>query len=478
MLFPTIEFAVFFAAVFPVAWALNEHNTGKKLFLVAASYLFYSVWDWRFVLLLFGSSTANFLIGLLFARFDGEARARFAVLVAGIGGNLLLLCYFKYYNFFAIEVVNSLASLGLKVDVSLVEVTLPVAISFLTFHGISYVVDVYRRIIPATRSLLDILLYVSFFPHLVAGPIVRASEFLPQAELRSDPDRIELGRSAMLILGGLFKKVVVANYIATNFVDGVFADPAGQTSLDLVLGAYAYAIQIYCDFSAYTDIAIGVASLLGYKFPQNFDQPYRATSLRDFWRRWHITLSRWLRDYLYIPLGGNRHGRARALGNLMVTMVLGGLWHGANVTMLIWGAIHGAALVVEHLFAGRGHAGGTPPPASSVSLLGTVLRWFVTFHVVCLAWIFFRSSSLEAAFAYLGRMAGEGGWTTTMSGFVASLVCLGAATQFIPPDLQRRLGTWFDDVPAPAKVAFCFATIYAIAVCAPAGTPPFIYFQF
>lgn len=478
MLFPTIEFAVFFAAVFPVCWSLNERNTLKKLFLVAASYLFYSFWDWRFVLLLFGSSAANFAIGLLLARLEREPRLRRAVLIGGVGANLALLCYFKYYNFFAIEVVNSLAALGLGLDVSLVEVTLPVAISFLTFHGISYVVDVYRRAIPATRSLLDILLYVSFFPHLVAGPIVRASEFLPQAELRSDPDEIELGRSAMLILGGLFKKVVVANYIGTNFVDGVFADPSAQTSLDLVLASYAYAIQIYCDFSAYTDIAIGVASLLGYKFPQNFDQPYRATSLREFWRRWHITLSRWLRDYLYIPLGGNRRGRPRALANLMITMVLGGLWHGANVTFMIWGAIHGAALVVEHLLAGRGREGpdGLARPASPRS---AALGWFVTLHVVCAAWIFFRSSSLESAFAYFGRMAGSGEWSrTTMSPFVAGLVLLGAATQFVPPDLQRRLGAVFERAPMPARIAACTAAIYAVAVMHPAGVPPFIYFQF
>ncbi|MDB5589848.1 MBOAT family protein [Enterovirga sp.] len=477
MLFPTIEFAVFFAAIFPVAWALNERNTAKKLLLVAASYLFYSFWDWRFVLLLFGSSAGNFLIGLVLARLDTEPRLRRAVLIAGVGANLLLLCYFKYYNFFAIEVVNSLATLGLRLDVSLVEVTLPVAISFLTFHGISYVVDVYRRTIPATRSLLDVLLYVSFFPHLVAGPIVRASEFLPQAELRSDPDEIELGRSAMLILGGLFKKVVIANYIGTNFVDGVFADPASQTSLDLVLASYAYAIQIYCDFSAYTDIAIGVASLLGYKFPQNFDQPYRATSLREFWRRWHITLSRWLRDYLYIPLGGNRRGQPRALANLMITMVLGGLWHGANVTFMIWGAIHGAALVLEHLVAGRGRDG-SASLSRPTSPVRAVLGWLVTLHVVCAAWIFFRSPSLEAAFTYFARMAQSGEWTTTMSPFVAALVLIGAATQFVPPDMQRRLGRGFDAAPMPAKIALCTAAIYAIAVFAPAGVPPFIYFQF
>ena len=476
MLFPTIEFAVFFAAVFPVVWTLNDRNTLKKLVLVAASYGFYSVWDWRFCFLLFGSSAGNFLIGLGLAEFASRPRFRRILLMGGVAVNLLLLCYFKYYNFFAISVVNGFAGLGLAVDVSLVEVTLPIAISFLTFHGISYIVDVYRGAVPATRSLLDILFYVSFFPHLVAGPIVRAAEFLPQARVRSDPDAIDLGHSVVLILGGLFKKVVIANYIATNFVDGIFSDPESRTSLDLVLGAYGYAIQIYCDFSAYTDIAIGLASLLGYKFPQNFDQPYRAISLRDFWRRWHITLSRWLRDYLYIPLGGNRGSRLATCGNLMTTMVLGGLWHGANVTFVIWGTIHGVALTAEHLLVDRvrRHPGIETTPGR----LRTALSWLVTFHVVCVAWIFFRSPSLQSAFAYLGRLATEGECTTTMSPFVAGLVMIGAATQFIPPDTTRRLAGWFEAIPSPAKVAVCFTAIYVVAICAPAGVPPFIYFQF
>ena len=474
MLFPTIEFAVFFAAVFPLAWSLNAHNTLKKLVLVAASYLFYSFWDWRFCVLLFGSSAANFLIGLGLGELDRRPVARRWFLAGGVAANLALLCYFKYYNFFAIAVVNGFAELGVSVDVSLVEVTLPVAISFLTFHGISYIVDVSRRVIPPTRSLLDILFYVSFFPHLVAGPIVRASEFLPQSERRSDPEAVDLGACAVLILGGLVKKVVIANYLATNFVDGVFADPASRSSLDLVLGAYAYAIQIYCDFSAYTDIAIGVAGLLGYRFPQNFDQPYRATSLRDFWRRWHITLSRWLRDYLYIPLGGNRGGRLQTYGNLMVTMVLGGLWHGANVTFVIWGTIHGAVLTLEHVLARRGRGRSAVAP----SALSAALGWLVTFNVVCAAWIFFRCPTLETAFAYWGRILSAGEWTTTMSPFVAFLVLLGAATQFVPPGTAGRLASRLDALPTPGKIAACALALYVVCVCAPAGVPPFIYFQF
>ena len=228
--------------------------------------------------------------------------------------------------------------------------TLPVAISFLTFHAISYIVDVYRGRLKASRSPLDILLYISFFPHLVAGPIVRAHEFLPQLASPRRAEDFGFGENMLLILGGLFKKMVIANYLAVKFVDPIFTDPTQFSRFDLVMAVYAYAIQIYADFSAYTDIAIGVAALLGYRFPQNFNQPYRALGIGDFWRRWHMTLSNWLRDYLYIPLGGNRGGRLMTARNLMLTMLLGGLWHGANWTFLIWGALHGAALVVDHAY--------------------------------------------------------------------------------------------------------------------------------
>src|SRR6266849_3862156 len=285
MLFPTIEFAIFFALVFPVTWLLNDHNTAKKWFLVAVSYFFYAFWRADFTLILLASSVVNFLLALVLGRMaDGPAR---------------------------------LAALW-----------------------------------------VDILFNISFFPHLIAGPIVRAKAFLEQTVRSSDPADIRLGLSVFLIVGGLFKKVIVANYLSTDFVDGVFRSPADYSRLDLLLGMYAYAIQIYCDFSAYTDIAIGIANLLGYQFPQNFNQPYRALSVQDFWRRWHITLSTWLRDYLYIPLGGSRGGTWFTYRNIMITMLLGGLWHGASWNFVIWGGLHGAALVVERMLGVTGEEDG------------------------------------------------------------------------------------------------------------------------
>src|SRR5271155_4800983 len=289
MLFPTIDFALFFAFALPLVWSLNSQNLLKKWVLLALSLAFYASWDWRFLLLLLASGAISYLVGLY---VGADRPGRKAVLALGIALDLGILAYFKYLDFFIAQALTLAHTLGWNPPIFFVNVTLPVAISFLTFHAISYIVDVYRGRIVASRSPLDILLYISFFPHLVAGPIVRAHEFLPQLASPRRASDFSFGENMLLILGGLFKKMVIANYLAVRFVDPVFTD----------------AIQIYADFSAYTDIAIGVAALLGYRFPQNFNQPYRALGIGDFWRRWHMTLSTWLRDYLYIPLGGNRHG--------------------------------------------------------------------------------------------------------------------------------------------------------------------------
>ena len=469
MLFPTIEFAAFFAVVFAVSWALNSHNTTKKCFLVLASYFFYAFWKLSYVLVLFASSTANWALALLLGRMtDGPLRR--VVFWLAVAGNLAVLGVFKYYDFFVAETMNALWKAGIRVSLPFLELGIPVAISFLTFHALSYIIDVYNRRIQPTTSLIDILFYISFFPHLVAGPIVRARDFLAQTVHVSRPSDVRLGESVLLIVGGLFKKVIVANYISTDFVDGVFANPIAYSSLDLLLGMYAYAIQIYCDFSAYTDIAIGVACLLGYRFPQNFNQPYRALSVTDFWRRWHITLSSWLRDYLYIPLGGNRRGRVRTYVNLMLTMLLGGLWHGASWHFVLWGALHGVALAVERLFG---------ITADGPRRLPAVLCWLITFHFVCITWVFFRADSLESALMYLGNLAGgDVFWSTTMTWWVALMLLCGAVTQFWPGHWFDAAAAAYDRASLPVKIAIPFAVIFLVAVAAPGGIPPFIYFQF
>lgn len=469
MLFPTIEFAAFFAVVFAVTWLLNSQNGSKKWFLVLASYLFYAAWNPNYLFILFSSSLGNYLLALWMGPLP-DGRQRRILLWLGVAANLALLGVFKYYNFFAAEFANAAMQLGIPVSVKFLEVALPVAISFITFHALSYLIDVYRRVLQPSRSLVDILLYISFFPHLVAGPIVRARDFLSQTVRSSDPAAIRLGFAVFLILGGLFKKVIVANYLSTDFVDNAFQNPLGASSADLWFAMYGYALQIYCDFSAYTDIAIGVAMLLGYRFPQNFNQPYRALSVQDFWRRWHITLSTWLRDYLFIPLGGSRGSALSTYAAIMVTMLLGGLWHGASWNFVIWGALHGAALVLERVLGLTGK--------DSRSWLPKPLAWLVTFHFVCFTWIFFRSQTLESALDYFRTMFAFASFETTMTGLVALMFVFGALTQIIPDRWQERAEEWYDRAPLIAKIALPFLVIYAIAVASPDGVPPFIYFQF
>jgi alginate O-acetyltransferase complex protein AlgI len=470
MLFPTIEFAIFFAVVFPLTWLLNDLNTAKKWFLVAASYFFYAAWRADFTLILLTSSVVNFCLALLLGRL-ADGRGRLALLWLGIAINLGVLGAFKYYNFFAASTMNLASTVGWNLQIPFFEVGLPIAISFLTFHALSYIIDVYHRKLAPTRSLVDILLYISFFPHLIAGPIVRAKAFLEQTVQRSNPKDIRLGFAVFLIVGGLFKKVIVANYLSTDFVDGVFRSPTEYSRLDLLLGMYAYALQIYCDFSAYTDIAIGVANLLGYQFPQNFNQPYRALSVQDFWRRWHMTLSFWLRDYLYIPLGGNRGGALFTYRNILITMVLGGLWHGASVSFIIWGLLHGLALVVERMLGVTGPGGHRHVPAA--------ISWLVTFHFVCLTWVFFRAPSLEGALTYLSTLvSGDAIWSTTVTPLVLLMLAFGALTQIIPDAWFERLEVRYDRASIAVKVALPFVVIFLVAVAAPGGVPPFIYFQF
>jgi D-alanyl-lipoteichoic acid acyltransferase DltB (MBOAT superfamily) len=473
MLFPTIEFLLFFLAVFAVTWLLNSRNALKKSFLLAASYFFYACWNWRFVFLLLFSAGLNYVAGLLIGSQAEGSRSRKTVMWIGVAGNLSLLGYFKYCDFASAQMQNLAAFFGARLELGYSEIALPVAISFLTFHGLSYILDVYRGKVAPTRSLRDLMLYMSFFPHLVAGPIVRAADFLGQLSRPSDPRAIEIGPAVLLIVGGLFKKVVIASHLATLFVDPIFTNPAGFGSLDLVIGAYAYAIVIFCDFSAYTDIAIGIANLLGYRFPQNFNQPYQAVSLQDFWHRWHMTLSSWLRDYLYFPLGGNRKGRLRTYVNLLVTMMLGGLWHGAGLQFIVWGMMHGLGLAIERFigeltgFTGR-----------YKTALGTFAGWFITFNFVCVAWIFFRSQSLADALGYLGAIGAGNLTPTTLTPLIGVLLALGFLTQFLPRNFAARLQGAFESWPLPGKVLATSGAISAIALLAPTGIAPFIYFQF
>jgi D-alanyl-lipoteichoic acid acyltransferase DltB (MBOAT superfamily) len=477
MLFPTITFAIFFMIVLPTSWLLMPRRERWKIFMLAASYFFYGYWNWRFVFLLAASTVVNQMFGRAIFRTTGE-RARKALLAGDVAVNIALLGYFKYADFFIRSSRDILDEAGLHVGNSIIAVTLPVGISFFTFQALSYVIDIYRGDFEP-GPLINFATYLSFFPHVVAGPIVRAREFMPQIEERKDPRRIDASRAFFLIFVGLFKKVVIANFLATQIVDPVFASPNRHSSLELLVGVYAYAVQIYADFSGYTDMAIGIALLLGFRFPQNFDGPYTATSLQDFWRRWHMTLSRWLRDYLYIPLGGNREGKWKTYRNLMITFVLGGLWHGAAWTFVVWGAIHGGCLSYEHWRRTRRAELSLPDPPDTAWR-----RWtarFVTFQIVCFAWIFFRAESFSNAWDIITRIVDPAHWgdaSPLVKVSVLVAIAVGIGEQYISKGALARLMARFSRLsPVAQGVTLGFA-LMVINTMGPRGVAPFIYFRF
>jgi D-alanyl-lipoteichoic acid acyltransferase DltB (MBOAT superfamily) len=474
VLFPTIDFALFFAVVFLGHWLLQPTPTWWKWFMLAASYFFYAWWDWRFMGLLAASMLINQVGGISVHRAR-TAVARRAAVVTAVAANLLLLGWFKYYGFLAVTVDNIVHGVSGRLPLPLLQVTLPVGISFFTFMGISYVIDIYREELDPA-PWLDFAVYLSFFPHLVAGPIVRGSELLPQIRTRRDPRQIDVGRAAYLIFAGLFKKMVISSFIATAIVDPVFGAPGAHTSLEILFAIYGYAVQIYADFSGYTDIAIGVALLLGFKFPQNFDAPYAARSLQDFWRRWHITLSRWLRDYLYIPLGGSRRGERRTYVNIMLTMLLGGLWHGAAWTFVAWGALHGVGQAVGHYRRTRRLAAGLPALPEDAG--SKALQRFLTFNYVCLGWVFFRSDSFHTAALMLWRLLTAWGGAPLVTPLVLLTIAFGVGVQYLPKQIPDRAQTVFSRMAPVVQGAVLAVALYAITTLAPQGVAPFIYFQF
>jgi alginate O-acetyltransferase complex protein AlgI len=463
LVFPSFEFAFFFPLVLALSWALMPHPRAWKPFVLAASYVFYAAASPRYCVLLAGVTLANQLGAVLVHRARDERRRRWIVATT-VAVDLAVLGVFKYYGFFVDEFGSLLDSIGLGMPLPLLTLALPIGLSFITFQAISYVVDVKRGLLPPA-STLDFGIYLSFFPHVVAGPIVRAREFIPQLAKPRDPRDVAVGAAVVLIALGLVKKVAIADYLAREVVDPVFGVPEAYAAPDVALAAYAYAAQIYCDFSGYTDIAIGAALLMGFVFPQNFNSPYRATSFRDFWRRWHMTLSRFLRDFLYIPLGGNRGGKWKTARNLMITMTLGGLWHGAAWGFVLWGALHGFGLVAERVLGGRIDA-----PAW--------LRWAIVFHLVVFGWILFRAESLDLAGAFLSQLADPGEATLWTPVTVAAVVAV-IGFQLLPPDPLERLRLRVAALPAYVLGFALAATVALVGATVPSqGVPPFIYFQF
>lgn len=473
MLFPTVEFALFFLAVLLIAWSLHRFNTVHKLFLLAASYIFYGFWDWHYVPLLFLISLFSGIVAQRIQLAD-SAKARKTWLTIGIVVCLSTLGYYKYTSFAFTTVLDLWSHVARPPRVHVPAPLLPLGVSFFIFHAISLMMDCYRRKLKERVRLHDALLYVAFFPQLIAGPILRASSFMPQLRARRNPQRIRINRALLLIISGLFKKVVISNILATRLVEQVFAAPQAFSRSDILLAIYGYAAQIYCDFSGYTDIAIGCAMLLGYHFPRNFNAPYTATNPQDFWRRWHISLSTWLRDYLYIPLGGSRGTTWQTCMNLMITMLLGGLWHGAAWTFVIWGALQGIYLVV-HRFWSR-------IEWSPIIRIRETSAWqwtsrILLFQFICLGWVFFRSPSFDIAFTVLHRLAIPGACTLATAPVILALI-VGLGAQYQPLRWRRAVELEFNRWPAFATGAAFAAAICTIEMLGPSGVAPFIYFRF
>lgn len=475
MIFSEPRFLFFFALVFGVHWLLRG-NPLRKAWLLTASLFFYGVWDYRFLALILGCAAVDFVCA---------GRIRKAQDAGGTGKRWLLLslCYdlgtlgfFKYYNFFADSGVEFLQWLGLPASEVTLQITLPVGISFFTFQAMSYTIDVYRRKLAPAPHFFDFVLFVTFFPQLVAGPIVRASEFLPQLRKKNTFRDVDTQSAFAQFLSGFIKKAVIADLLAGP-VEAVFAAPAEYTAISIVVVVICYAIQIYCDFSGYSDMAIGTARLLGYELTRNFNFPYLATSITDFWRRWHISLSSWLRDYLYISLGGNRGGRWFTHRNLALTMLLGGLWHGAGWNFIVWGAIHGVALVVHKEWVRKFGEGRLP-----------VISRILTLYTVLLAWIFFRAASFADAWTMtkawvLLQSSGtkvvslwspmwDWGLGLRVAVLLSPLVVLHVLTHWNTHLFLRRvLPAWL--------VTLTFGVLSALALSAmPLHARPFIYFQF
>ena len=420
--------------------------------------------------MLAASTLANHAIAWLMGGTAAPDGRRRALLATGVALNLAALAWFKYYGFFVVVLDDTLRTLGISASLPFLEILAPIGISFFTFRAIAYVVDVYRGSLKPA-GLLDVALLMSFFPCVAAGPIVRGGELFPQFTRTGPPFRLDSSQAFALFLSGLIKKLVIADFLARNLVDPVFATPGSYASPDVLAAVLGYAVQIYCDFSGYIDMALGVALLLGINLPPNFNAPYTATSPRDFWHRWHMTLSRFLRDYLYIPLGGSRGSTLATYRNLMVTMLLAGLWHGAAWTFVLWGGIHGAALVVEHWWRSI-----SPRPRRRTTCMPARI---LTFAFVALAWIPFRAESLTGAWHVFARLfTAWGDPAVLLSGWAVAAIALGIAMQYLPRTPGRRIRAAFSRLHPVVQGLILAAAIFGIDALGPQGVAQFIYFQF
>lgn len=460
----------FFFYLFYVLLGNAKHFLSRRLYLIVFSLFFYYKAGHNYYILLMACAVLTHWMSRLMYEEDVPWRRKLLMGIIVVA-NLGVLTYYKYTNFF-IKNINKIADTQWE----LFDLILPIGISFFVFEAISYAVDLYRRQMEPAKSTLDFCFYITFFPKLVAGPIIRAKDFLPQMYEKLTLTKIQAGNALYLIILGLIKKAVISDYISINFVGRVFDEPLLYSPFETLMAVYGYALQIYCDFSGYSDMAIGLALLMGFTIPPNFETPYKSQSITEFWRRWHISLSSWLRDYLYISLGGNRKGKIRTYINLFLTMLIGGFWHGASWTYVVWGALHGTMLVVERFFKGLFKL----PKNPIISFFQIVF----TFHFVAFCWIFFRAQTFELAgevITNVGRLTYSWEeWSAIFKGYqnVFILVAIGYVLHFLPEKLTSRVKYYFSVSPLILKaivMAFAFWLVYATAS---SGPQPFIYFQF
>lgn len=473
MIFSSGIFLWLFAAFIVVYLLLQRRTTARLMFVTLFSYYFYYKSSGTYFFLLAVVTVSDFLLALLMEHTVTRWKRKLWVVVS-LCVNLGLLCYFKYTNFL-LECWASLTGGSF----SMLDIFLPVGISFFTFQSLSYTIDVYRREIKPLTNLLDYAFYVSFFPQLVAGPIVRARDFIPQIRRPLFVSDEMFGRGIFLIMSGLFKKAVLSDYISVNFVERIFDNPTLYSGVENLMGVYGYALQIYCDFSGYSDMAIGIALLLGFHFNINFDSPYKSASVTEFWRRWHISLSSWLRDYLYISLGGNRKGKVRQYVNLIITMFLGGLWHGASWNFVLWGVLHGVALAVHKFWMSLTGRKKGEQSHGIRCFFGVV----VTFHFVCFCWIFFRNADFATSVDMLRQI-----FTVfrpqllpqLLAGYweVFALMGLGYVLHFLPDSWGRACTKTVIRLPLLGKAVLMIALIYLVIQMKSSDIQPFIYFQF
>ena len=429
MLFNSLVFLGFITIVFLVYPRLRLQ--GQNGFLLVASYVFYGYWDWRFTSLLFTSTAVDFWVGQRL-HTTGNQKHRKLLLLVSIIVNLGILGFFKYFNFFVDSAASVLAAIGFEPHLPVLRLILPIGISFYIFKTLTYTIDIYRGKLKPTENFIDYALFVSFFPQLLAGPIERAANLLPQISSPRHVTRENILTGLNLILLGYFKKVAIADTLAP-IVGNIFDSPGGMSCGQLWTGVYAYTFQIYGDFSGYTDIARGISRILGFETMENFNAPYLSRSITEFWRRWHISLSTWFRDYLYVPLGGNRSGKARTYVNLIITMFLCGLWHGAAWVFVLWGLLHGIYLIGHRIIL-WGNKPNLSRPRTLSGWVTDIVKMLLTFHLVALAWVLFRSSSLESALVYLEglfRFEQFNGFSTSVLFAGGLLIALDVAQTWI-----------------------------------------------